>query len=172
MTRESTPPGRAVYTESLTSNRTAALFVVLMLLFLALGVWRWRAAGLGFLAILLLCISLFFLFYTLNYRKLQVNLSQEALTLRFAIFQWIVPVENIQSCAVDQTSLWRIGGAGIHFSSFAGRYRAMFNFLEYPRIVIRLKHKRGPVRDIAFSTRHPEQLIQLIGAAITAETAI
>mgnify|MGYP000900013350 CR=1 FL=1 len=32
----------------------------------------------------------------------------------------------------------RYGGAGIHFMSIRGRYRASFNFLEYPRVVIAL----------------------------------
>jgi hypothetical protein len=38
----------------------------------------------------------------------------------------------------------------------------MFNFLEHPRVVIALKQKKGPVRDIAFSTRHLEEVMQLI----------
>ena len=68
----------------------------------------------------------------------------------------------METCYLDGTSLWRIGGAGIHFSSFERRYRAMFNFLEYPRVVVALKEKRGPVRDIAFSTQHPEEIMSLI----------
>ncbi|HML39578.1 MAG TPA: hypothetical protein PKD23_02740 [Bellilinea sp.] len=38
----------------------------------------------------------------------------------------------------------------------------MFNFLEYPRVVIQLTIKKGPVRDIAFSTQRPEDVIRLI----------
>jgi hypothetical protein len=41
----------------------------------------------------------------------------------------------------------------------------MFNFLEYPRVVVALKEKQGPVRDVAFSTRHPDQVIEFIQAA-------
>lgn len=69
---------------------------------------------------------------------------------------------TIESCAVDNVPLKRIGGAGIHATSIQGRYRAMFNFLEYPRLAIGLKEKRGPVRDVVFSTRRPEELMDLI----------
>lgn len=71
-------------------------------------------------------------------------------------------MDNIDYCFLDETSLWRIGGAGIHFSPIGGRYRAMLNFLEHPRVVVALKQKRGPVRDISFSTRHPEQALSFI----------
>jgi hypothetical protein len=56
----------------------------------------------------------------------------------------------------------KYGGAGIHFMFIRDRYRASFNFLEYPRVVIAFKKKVGPVRDISFSTRKPEDVIQLI----------
>lgn len=63
----------------------------------------------------------------------------------------------------------RMGGAGIHFMSIRKRYRASFNFLEYPRVVIAFKRKVGPVQDISFSTRQPEKVIRLIQEAAIAE---
>jgi hypothetical protein len=60
----------------------------------------------------------------------------------------------------------RLGGAGIHFMFIRGRYRASFNFLEHPRAVIAFRQPVGPVRDLSFSTRHPEELCQLIQAAV------
>ncbi len=49
------------------------------------------------------------------------------------------------------------------------RYRASVNFLEYPRIVIAFKKKVGPVRDISFSTRHPDEVLQHIHQALAAK---
>ena len=162
-------PSSPVYTERLTSNRTTILFEGLALLFLVLLIWRRSSTGYGWLTTLFFCLFLFFLFYTLNYRTLRIHCTTKSLILRFGLIYWEIPVENIQSCSLDETSLRRIGGAGIHFSTFNGRYRALFNFLEYPRVVIALKKPRGPVWEIAFSTRQPEQLISLITAAITQE---
>jgi hypothetical protein len=65
-----------------------------------------------------------------------------------------------------------MGGAGIHFISVRGRYRVSFNFLEHPRVVIALKKKRGLVRDVSFSTRHPDEVLQLIREAESALAAI
>ena len=47
-----------------------------------------------------------------------------------------------------------------------GRYRASFNFLEYPRVVTALRGKRR-VRDISFSTRQPDEVLRLIHKAAT-----
>jgi hypothetical protein len=66
----------------------------------------------------------------------------------------------------------RMGGAGIHFMMVRGRYRASFNFLEYPRVVIAFKKKVGPVRDISFTTRRPDDVIRLIKEAVSAREAV
>ena len=52
--------------------------------------------------------------------------------------------------------------------SIRKRYRASFNFLEYPRVVIALRKKVWLVQDISFSTHRPEDVIQLIQEAISA----
>jgi hypothetical protein len=155
----------SVYSERVSSSRTAALFFALSLLFLILFARRQTAAGLDLWGVLFLSAFAFFLFYAINYRALVIHVTQDSLQLSFGIFRWTVPLENISACYPDRTSLWRIGGAGIHFSFFAGRYRAMFNFLQHSRLVIALPQKRGPVQELAFSTRHPEELMALIKAA-------
>ncbi|HSD85562.1 MAG TPA: hypothetical protein VLG46_17000 [Anaerolineae bacterium] len=159
------------YEEKLSSNKTAALFLGLTLLFLALAIWRMTTVGLDILAAIFFIFFLFFLFYSLNYRTLVIQLTPESLKLHFGLFTWTIATDNIESCFPDDISLRRIGGAGIHFSSFRGRYRAMFNFLEYPRVVIALKIKKGPVRDVAFSTRRPDEVMHLIQAVTSYQNA-
>ena len=150
------------YDERISSNRTEALFLMLTLLFLLLSVWRINYSWLDFWAGIFLFFFFMFLFYSLNYRTLILRLTPEVLELRFGIFTWTISLDNVEKCFLDKTSLWRIGGAGIHFSPVHGRYRAMFNFLEYPRVVIELRRKKGLVRDIAFTTRHPEEVLRFI----------
>jgi hypothetical protein len=151
-----------LHAERLSSKKTEALFWGLALATLLLALWRQNAAGGGTLATLLFAGFVFFLFYALNYRTLTIRLTADELKLRFGLFRWTIPLENVERCFLDETSLRRIGGAGIHFSSFEGRYRAMFNFLEYARVVVALKKKRGLVREVAFSTREPEEVVALI----------
>lgn len=157
-----------IHNERVSSSKTEILFIALALLFLALFVWRVSAVGFGILAVVFLVFCGFFAFYALNYRTLIVQLSAELLMLKFGVFTWKIPLEHIEACALDDISLWRIGGAGIHFSFIRGRYRAMFNFLEHPRVVVMLKTKKGPVQDIAFSTRQPERVLQLLQEAVSA----
>ena len=148
-----------VYSETLSSTRTESLFLALTLVFLGLLGWRWTNIG---WAITFLVFSLFFIFYVFNYKSLKVNLATDFLKLAFGIFIWIIDFANIENCYLDEPSIGSLGGAGIHFTWIKGNYRAFFNFLEHPRVVVVLKKKKGPVQEIAFSTRNPEQLIEII----------
>ncbi len=99
----------------------------------------------------------------MNYRTLVIRLTSESLKLTFGIFTWRVPLDNVEDCRLDEIPLvMRMGGAGIHFMIIRKRYRASFNFLEYPRVVIAFKRKDGLVRDISFSTRQPDDVLYFI----------
>lgn len=155
------------YHERLSSNRTLVLFTALTIIFSSLLVWRWTARGLDGWVIVFLALALVFLFYVFNYRTLLIGLADDELKLKFGLFTWNVPIENIAAIQADHLPPFkRYGGAGIHFMLVDGRYRASFNFLEYPRVVVAFKHKVGLVQDISFSTKQPKQLIELIQAAI------
>jgi hypothetical protein len=159
-----------LYAERITSNRTQALFLLLMILFLGLLFWHVNARSWDVLGIVFACFSVLFLFYSLNYRTLIIRLNLNVLRLTFGVFSWTVPLENIASISVDEIpAINRLGGAGIHFMFVHNKYRASFNFLEYPRTVIAFKEKVGFVREISFSTRQPDVLIQLVQNKISTE---
>lgn len=151
-----------VYEEIVTSQRTSVLFVVLMLLFFSLFAWRVTAVGIGLSTIIFVCLFIMFLFYSLNYRTLIIQITSTSVSLKFGIFKWSIPRNTIEKCYLDNTSLWRIGGAGIHFTIIQKKYRAMFNFLEHQRVVLLLSKKKGLVREIAFSTKRAEEILQII----------
>jgi hypothetical protein len=158
-----------IYEETLSSARTEALFVILTLLSLGLLFWRVSAASLDPLALALLVLALFFLYCSLNYRRLHIRLSEEALSLQFGLISWTVRLDNVAACRPDHLPAFlKYGGAGVHFMFADGRYRVSFNFLEYPRLVIALRRSAGPVRDVSFSTRFPQRLTDLLNKAATA----
>jgi hypothetical protein len=160
---------KPTYSERISSNRTEALFLALTILFLLLFLWRSAAAGADVLAAVFLILSIVFLFYSINYRTLIIRFGAKSLKLTFGVFSWEVPFANIEACALDELpASARLGGAGIHFMSVRKRYRASFNFLEYPRAVIALKKPAGPVRDLSFSTRRPEAVLRLLREAASA----
>lgn len=158
-----------VYEEKISSHKTTVLFIVLTIFFFMLSAWRWITRSLDTLACVLLCFSVLFLFYSLNYRTLVIQIFPTFLKLRFGLFAWTESLENIEDCLPDELpALLRYGGAGIHFMNVAGRYRANFNFLQYPRVVVRLRKKRGLVRDLSFSTQQPEEILRHIRLASSA----
>lgn len=152
-----------IYEERISSNRTTLLFVALTALFALLLAWRVLTGRFDALAVVFLCLAGVFLFYVVNYRTLVIRLRAGSLALTFGLFTWKVPPDNIADCRLDEIPLlMRMGGAGIHFMSIRRRYRASFNFLEYPRVVIALEKKAGPVQDISFSTRRPDEVLRLL----------
>ena len=159
-----------IYHEKLTSNRTTALFLTLTILFFCMFSWRLLTASMDWSAVLMLVLACLFLFYTINYRALDIQLNLVCLRLKFGIFSWRIPLINIAHFELDDEVPWlmRSGGVGIHFMFVHGRYRASFNFLEHPRVVISFKNKIGPVLDISFSTRQPAQLLLSIREAVNA----
>ena len=157
---------KLLYYEKISSNRTEALFLALMIVFFLLFVWRMQTVRLDWIAGIFLGFFGMFLFYTVNFRTLVIRLTPRALVLIFGLFTWKVPLNNILDCQIDEIpSFMRYGGAGIHFMFIRKRYRASFNFLEYPRVVIAFKRKVGPVSDISFTTRQPDEVMRLIREA-------
>lgn len=104
----------------------------------------------------------------MNYRKLNIQVTSDALVLNFGIFTWKEPFENIVNCALDDKlpNIKKNGGAGIHFFVFEKRYRVSFNFLEYARVVVAFKKARGLVKELSFSARQPDEVISEIQKTI------
>lgn len=158
-----------IYQEEISSNKTEALFLALTLVFFLLLAWSWKIAGLDTAAAIFLSLAIVFLFYSLNYRTLKIHMTRGSLELKFGIFAWRIPFNNIEDCRLDENlpALMKNGGAGIHFMMIDHRYRASFNFLEFPRVVVAFKNKVGLVRDISFSTRNPTEIVSLIEKAMS-----
>jgi Ca2+/Na+ antiporter len=158
-----------LYHERVSSNRTEALFLALTIIFFVLLIWRVSVDRLDVLAAVFFLFFVVFFFYSVNYRTLIIRLNSESLILAFGIFTWTVALDAIEACTLDNVPVFmRMGGAGIHFMFIRKRYRASFNFLEYPRIVVAFKKKAGLVQDISFSTRRPDEILRLMQAAVPA----
>ena len=152
-----------LYRERLTSTGTQGFFLALTLVFFIPFVVRVQAAICDWLTFALAFFAAMFLFYTVNYRMLLILVTPQELILKFSLFSWRESRENIQGCTIDLLPAWQYyGGAGIHFMLVCGCYRASFNFLQYPRVEVSLKKKRGLVESISFSTEHPQELMRVL----------
>ncbi len=157
----------AIYEEKVQSLRTTLLFTILAIFFLVVFAWRVSLSGLKAFPLVLLFFGLFFTFYIGNYRVLRIHISDQDLILRFGLIRWREELDNINEAVLDDSpKLVRYGGAGVHFAFVSGEYRAFFNFLDYPRVVIRLRTKKGPVQALVFTTRRPQAILQLLADRI------
>jgi hypothetical protein len=151
------------YEERLSSRWTEALFVALTVAFLLLLILHLQAGDPDLLAGVSFFFFALFLFYSLNFRTLRLRITPACLTLRFGVFTWNVPSDNIGAFRLDVLpGFLRFGGAGIHFYIFRNRYRASFNFLEHPRVMIAFKQKMGLVQELSFSTRQPDEVLRIL----------
>ena len=158
----------ATYFEELRSTRTSLLFQGLMILFLGLFAWRVEVAGFQAGPIIFLSLAIFFAFYVLNYRTLKIRIDAETIHLQFGIVPWRTKLDNVASCGLDDSSvLIKYGGAGVHFAFTRGKYRAFYNFLEGPRILVSFHQRQGWVQELVFSTRNPDQVLDLIQERIS-----
>ena len=160
-----------IYSEKLSSKKTEILFIILTMLFLLLLIWRVSLVSMDFLASVFICFFGLFLFYSINYRTLVIQLSPEALRLSFGIFSWTILLSNVADIQLDDDlpGINKYGGAGIHFMFVRKRYRVSFNFLEYSRVVIRLVGNAGLVKDVSFSTCQPDEILRLLQGSLAAK---
>ncbi len=153
------------YSEKVKSFKTTLLFLFLSVVFIYLTWWRVSAVGYRFLPGLFALLGLVFIFYVINYRTLEISIDSTHLKLKFGIISWKTPLTNIQDvCLDDSPALIKYGGAGVHFAFVGGRYRAYFNFLEYPRLLIFFGEKQGWTEALVFSTRQPEQVLSVLNS--------
>jgi hypothetical protein len=158
------------YQEKVQSPKTSLLFVILMVLFAVLFAWRVSVVGFRFIPILYLFLGLFFFLYVINYRTLKITISKKAIFLKFGLIRWRTLLENIQTCELDDSPvIIKYGGAGVHFAFVKREYRAFFNFLEHPRVLITFMKKQGLVQGLVFTTRRPGEVIKIINSKIDHE---
>ena len=154
------------YYEEVGSPKTSLLFMFLSAVFS--GFFIWRITILGYkenipFSTVLLFFSIFFFLYVLNYWTLKITNTDEILQLNFGLIRWRTDLNNVKAIGLDDSpTLIKYGGAGVHFAFVKGIYRAFFNFLEFPRVLITFREKQGLVQALVFTTRNPDKVIGLI----------
>ena len=155
---------KLLYSEKIRSNKTSLLFGILALIFFALFAWRYSVVGLRFVPGLYAFFGLFFCVYFINYRGLHITITDQTLQLKFGVIGWRTDIKNIAHSISYDPPFWiKYGGAGVHFATVDGEYMAFYNFLEYPRILIKFHQKQGIVQALVFTTREPDRILEILG---------
>jgi hypothetical protein len=154
-----------IYVEKITSLGTSLFFAFLSALFFLLFVWRLSLVGWRFFTGLYIVLGLFFLFYVFNYRVLDIMITKEHLILKFGLVPWKTRLKNINTVELDASpAIIKYGGAGVHFAFVQGKYRAYYNFLEFPRVVVSFKEKQGLIQALVFSTKQPDRVLAALNS--------
>lgn len=153
-----------LYNEKVRSNKTSLLFVILALVFFTMFGWRFSVVGYRFVPGLYAFLGLFFCFYVINFRELEILITDQTLQLKFGVIGWSSNIDNIKSSILYDPPFWiKFGGAGVHFAMVDGDYKAFYNFLEYPRVLIGFHQKQGWVQSLVFTTRQPDKILEILG---------
>lgn len=152
-----------------------ALFAILTISFLIAYFYQ-RATGqlgpnpvpLWFAITVLSTLALFTLFLA-NLVTLSIRMTEEDAVVAFGIFRMRVRWGNVRECHLDQkSSFLSAANWGVSVGFTGRKFRRMYNVMGCPRVALEMKSGRGAV---VFSTKHPDNVIDIIKGRIQAQQA-
>ncbi len=111
-------------------------------------------------AIFFLIMFIIFLVLTLNFARLIIRISFQSVTVGYGIIKKRIPLENIEDCEIDKTPAIKYGGAGIRTARIQGEWVLVYNVVGGARCVLKLKE--GRFKKFVFSTKSPEEVVNVI----------
>jgi hypothetical protein len=95
-----------------------------------------------------------------NFTKLNISMTAGAITVGYGRFRYTIPWQRIEGCHQDKKSGIAYGDWGIRMAKAGGKSILVYNVIRAPRVILELKE--GRFSQFAFSTRHPEDAINVI----------
>jgi len=101
-------------------------------------------------------VSAFILFLFLNYRGIQVKMTDKKLLINYGFFnRKVIPIVNVVSCEPTKASLRRYGGVGIRYGTDGSRaYTTSLG--DAVKIILQKE------RPFVFSSNNPEKICSII----------
>jgi hypothetical protein len=113
--------------------------------------WYYLVMGLLFIGVTVL-VS--------NFRALTVSINKSSITASYGRISYRIALDNIEASFVDTNPGIIYGGWGIRMARIKGRSALIYNVIAKPRVVLTLR--AGRFSQFAFSTRRPDEVIDLI----------
>jgi hypothetical protein len=107
------------------------------------------------LIIISLVLVIFFLAIYINFRRLGVTISGEAVTVAFGLIKRRISVKDIQNCEVIRARLGVYGGNGIRFGG-DGSLAFITSFGDAVKLSL------DKARPFVFSTNSPHRIVSII----------
>ena len=153
----------SIYEEQIVSKGMTAIFVVVIVGLVFVSIYQILVGPLGTRPaptwVYLLLIVLF-LGVTATFSRLRITMTPRFIQVGYGVLKRTIPWGSIEHCYLDEASTVRYGGWGIRIARVKGRWRLVYNVMGGPRIVLSLKE--GRFRELAFSTRNPEEVLRVV----------
>ena len=95
-----------------------------------------------------------------QFRRLNIVITLEAVTVSFGWFSYRIPFRNIVSIFIDGNPGIAYGGWGLRIAKTRGKLALVYSVLNAPRVVIERTGSRYGY--FLFSTKKPEEILNII----------
>jgi hypothetical protein len=156
-----------IYEEKIFAKLTGGLLGAMAVLMLIIMAYLFLVESIDddpFLFPMFIIMFLVFLLLALNSGILSIKIDYQKITVGFGVFKKRIPWENIEESSIDETSAIKYGGAGIRTARVNGEWVQVFNVVGGPRVVLKLKV--GRYKKFVFSTKNPEEVINVINGQL------
>jgi hypothetical protein len=144
---------------------TAVIFLITLLM-LVLYVVQLMAGPIGnnpapdWFYLVMFVLMAVITFLIANFRVLVIRITDQTITVAYGIVKRTIPWGDIESGFRDESPAFGYGGWGARIARIEGRWRLAFNVIGAPGVVLRLR--KGRVREFMFSTKDPEQVLDIV----------
>ena len=113
-----------------------------------------------YLIILFISMCIIFSFLTVNFRKLDILVTDENLAVSFGCSKRVFSLDNIEKAMTDKDAKPFVLGFGIRMTRFEKEWVLVYNVIFARTAVLHLKE--GKARYFVFSTKNPEKIVEII----------
>lgn len=150
----------------LVGKLVAVIMVGLTALFLGLFLYQLLQSPLGdhpapnWYYLVMFLVFLVVSVLVVNFRELTVCATSQAITIAYGRIKYTIAWDNVKGYYLDTNTGLAYGGWGIRVGFARGKSVLVYNVIGYPRVVLELN--KGRFAQFAFSTRQPEEIMDVV----------
>ncbi|MDX1534991.1 MAG: PH domain-containing protein [Thermoplasmata archaeon] len=152
-----------IYEEAAFSKAITAIMAGIAALMLGLALFQLIVGPLGSRpapTLLFVGIAALFGLLAVNFSRLIIRMTPDSVEIGYGIFRRRIRWSDIEGVHVDELSALREGGVGVRVLKVKGKWRIVYSIVGGPRVVLSLRS--GRFREVVFSTKNPDQVVELV----------
>ncbi len=97
---------------------------------------------------------------TANFTRLTISMTPDAITVAYGRFKYTILWNNVAGFYLDKKPGIVYGGYGIRLGRVKGKSVLVYSVIGSPRVILELKE--GRFSQFAFSTKHPDEVLNIV----------